>query len=271
MRKGDIMKTKKYFLFLAVVTGILCVTALGQKPAGPNEPVLTVRDNPALAEMQILYIVIVPPSVRPNEDNLLWERLRTEVERKLVKSDTRLARMIERGYAVWPSNIPVLRVDIDILRLDDSQRYVFRIQTSLAADVFLERYPARFLKVDVWTVAETMQTASAQSEPAAITNLVLEQVETFIGAWLAANPRPGRTSDSRRRDTVPLTARKERAKPAAKSAAAEYKYVASKNSRVFHRPGCSSAKRIKPKNITGYNSRNEAEKAGKRPCKRCKP
>ncbi|HEW79329.1 MAG TPA: hypothetical protein ENH34_05120 [Phycisphaerales bacterium] len=265
------MKTGKYFLLLAVVTGILCAPAWGQEPAGPNNPVLTVRDNPALAGIQVLYVFIVPPSVRPNEDNLLWERLRTIVERKLIKSDTRLARMIESGYAVWPSNIPVLRVDIDILRLDYSQRYVFRIQTSLAADVFLERYPARFLKVDVWTVARTIQVASAQNEPAAITSFVLGQVETFITAWLAANPQPGQSSDSRTGDTVPLTVQKKRAKPATKSAVAEYKYVASKNSRVFHRPDCSSAKRIKPKNIIGYNSRGEAEKAGKRPCKRCKP
>lgn len=51
----------------------------------------------------------------------------------------------------------------------------------------------------------------------------------------------------------------------------KYKYVASKNSKVFHYPGCSSAKRIKPENLIGYRSWTEATKAGRRPCKRCKP
>ncbi|RLA83243.1 MAG: hypothetical protein DRG31_06400 [Deltaproteobacteria bacterium] len=52
---------------------------------------------------------------------------------------------------------------------------------------------------------------------------------------------------------------------------AVYKYVSSKNSSVFHRPDCSSVKRISPENLVGYGSREEALSAGKRPCKRCKP
>jgi hypothetical protein len=50
-----------------------------------------------------------------------------------------------------------------------------------------------------------------------------------------------------------------------------YRYVSSKNSQVFHTPQCRSAKRIKPENLITYSSREEAIKAGKRPCKVCKP
>ncbi len=56
-----------------------------------------------------------------------------------------------------------------------------------------------------------------------------------------------------------------------KRAVAEYKYVASKNSEVFHKPQCRWAKKISKRNLVGYNSTDEAVKAGKRPCKLCKP
>ncbi len=50
-----------------------------------------------------------------------------------------------------------------------------------------------------------------------------------------------------------------------------WKYVASKNSKVFHRPDCKWAKRISPKNLIGYKGRDEAIKSGRRPCKSCRP
>ena len=50
-----------------------------------------------------------------------------------------------------------------------------------------------------------------------------------------------------------------------------WKYVASKNSRVFHRPDCKWAKRISPKNLIGFKSREEAVKSGRRPCRSCRP
>ena len=88
---------------------------------------------------------------------------------------------------------------------------------------------------------------------------------------LAANPPGKQPSDAGTSGTDSLTATEKQTKPAAKSAVAGYKYIASKNSEVFHKPKCSSAKRIKPENLVGYNSKEEVIKAGKRPCKWCKP
>jgi len=51
----------------------------------------------------------------------------------------------------------------------------------------------------------------------------------------------------------------------------EWNYVASKNSKVFHRPDCESAKKIAPGNLIGFKSREEAINSGRRPCKVCKP
>lgn len=48
-------------------------------------------------------------------------------------------------------------------------------------------------------------------------------------------------------------------------------YVASGRSKVFHLPSCSWAKRISEGNLITFHSREEAIKAGLRPCKRCNP
>ena len=46
-------------------------------------------------------------------------------------------------------------------------------------------------------------------------------------------------------------------------------YVAKKGGKVFHRPSCRFARKIRHRII--FKSRSQAIKAGLRPCKRCKP
>jgi len=48
-------------------------------------------------------------------------------------------------------------------------------------------------------------------------------------------------------------------------------YVASTNSGVFHRAGCKSAEKISAKNLVRFATRDEAIKAGKKPCHDCNP
>jgi len=87
----------------------------------------------------------------------------------------------------------------------------------------------------------------------------------------ADNPAGRQPSDVRTSKADSLATSEERAEPAAKSAVTKYGYVASDNSEVFHKAECRWAKRIKPENLVGYNSRDAAINAGKRPCKLCKP
>ncbi|WP_457624830.1 Ada metal-binding domain-containing protein [Persephonella sp.] len=46
-------------------------------------------------------------------------------------------------------------------------------------------------------------------------------------------------------------------------------YISSKKGKVFHRPSCRFAKKIKNRKI--YKTRKKAVKAGLRPCKLCRP
>lgn len=48
-------------------------------------------------------------------------------------------------------------------------------------------------------------------------------------------------------------------------------YVGSRNSTIFHKATCPHARRIKPENLVGFDSVGEAIRAGRTPCKTCKP
>ncbi len=273
------MKTKKYYLILAVVIGILCVPALaGIEASQPsNKPAWVASANQVLAGIEELYVVIAAPYASPNEGGLVWKELNAKVEHKLEKAAVKVAFVTDvpdMASPIPPSvslKLPELRVDIDMLKFDHSQEYVFHIQTSLARTVYLAKDSSWSLKADVWKMGRAMQTIPFESMPATVTNIVLGQVEAFIPAYLAANPPGVQPTEGKTNDTVSVTAQKEVAKPVGKPALAEYKYVASKNSKVFHQPDCPSAKRIAPKNLVGFDGRSEAVETGRRPCKQCRP
>jgi len=48
-------------------------------------------------------------------------------------------------------------------------------------------------------------------------------------------------------------------------------FVASKSSKVFHRSTCPHAKRLDPTKTNTFQTRQEAEQNGRRPCKTCNP
>jgi hypothetical protein len=269
LKGRDIMKTKKYCLGLAVVIGILCVPVLGEVELPPpeDEPFLLAQPNPTLTGIRQLYIVILPPDAEPNKDGLNWKDLEAAVESKISQSGIKIAQAIQHEHILRSLAIPELRININMLKIVESQQYVFHIQTSLAKKVYLTKDSSQRIKVDLWKTEPAMQAVSAESMPAAVTSVVIEQVEAFIHAYLAANPPNKRPSDSNDISIAP----EEQVKPVAESTPAGYEYVASKNSDVFHKPECSSAKRIKPENLVGYSTREEAINAGKKPCKLCKP
>lgn len=286
------MKIKKYCLILAALTGILCTAATGEvePPFSIQDPLLLGQPNPALAEIDKLYVWIAPHGFEPNTYGLVLEELEsliidrlkeagiTIVETDINKAGPDAAKILKvlkrriepanaKNLKFRPARIPELCVNMDMLVLKHLQQAIFHIQTSLARLVHLEKENQLAFKTEVWQSEPVMQAVAVESMPADVTNAVLEQVEAFIHAYIAANPPDKQPSDANDVSIVP----REQVKPAAKSTPAEYKYVASKNSKVFHKPHCPSAKRIKPENLIGYSSRDEAINAGKRPCKWCKP
>jgi len=266
------MKTEKYFVFLTAVVGILCVFAFGdvEKESQFKQVGLISQPNPALAGMEKLCVIIEPSGADPNRDGLVWKNLQAKVENVLQQAGIGITAGNPSEPELKNHTMPELWIFVDMLKFYESPKYVFRIQTSLRAEALLETQRL-FLKAEVWRTAPVMQAVSVPDMPGRITNVVLEQVEAFTYACLAAGPRGAQPPSDRTGSPVsPLTPDRQTASET-KLQATEYKYVASKNSEVFHNTNCSIVNRITPGNIIGYNTRDEAINAGKRPCKRCKP
>lgn len=258
------MKTKIYYLILAIVTVILCVSALAKVELyEPDQRGLLVQHNPAFTGIQTVLVAINARSADPNK--YIW--VRRDLDWKLID------RLQKTGLKVNPSmggnfwNSAVLRVNLDLLNLQTSQEDVFHVQVFLERTVNLPRQPNLHLNAVLWKSKPVMQAASAKDIPAKVTNIVLQQTESFISAWLAANPQGVKPVDTNEAGLF----KKDSVRPAPKSPTAGYMYVASKNSEVFHEPQCRWVNRIASKNLVTYKSRNDAVNAGKRPCKICKP
>jgi len=225
---------------------------------------LIARAHPELAGIRILSLNTAIPADTAAKYPSLADKLGPTLDKKLKDAAISVSPRLGKG---GPDNTPDLTVRVEILTLEDSKQHVFRTQTSLARAVYLTPEAASSIKVEVWKRSSPLQTASAEDLAAKIADVVTRQIDAFITDWTTANPPPGQAPATRT-----VTTMTEKSAPASpQSTPAEYKYVASKNSKVFHLSGCSSAKRISAKNLVGYKTRTDAIDAGKRPCKLCKP
>jgi hypothetical protein len=259
------MKTKKYCLILAAVIGILYIPVLGQlePPLPEPEPLLIGQANPAMVGIDNLHVTIIHIGEEPNE--LALEKLKEEINKRLSQAGIKVFSPepgVMYKLPIWPE----LKICVCLLKIEQSQQYVFHIQTLLAKSTYVKVEPALQQKTDVWKTEPVMQAVSAQNMSSKVTEVVLEQVDDFIGAWRAANPKGVQHAGT---NQVVINERKS-AQPST-TEATKYPYVASKNSKVFHKSTCTWAKRIAPENLVHYKTREEAINDGKRPCKTCEP
>jgi len=260
------MAARKYCLVLAVVTGILCVPVFGGAQLPRCGAAILKGTDGICVEISVLRNHL-------SKDDPLWAKLQATIEQAFNAAGIKMVFMpvfdaaAKKSLESESKIAARLKVTIDMLRINDSRQYVFHTQIFLAEKVYLTKEQSSSHWADIWKTRPVMRPAKAEELSAEIADAVPAQIETFINAYRTANPQVSRPCDAN--DVGP--AGRQRVAPAAKAVIAEYKYVASKNSEVFHKPQCSSVKRIAAGNLTGYNSRAEAIKAGKRPCKRCKP
>ena len=265
------MRTANQFLILTVIATIFTVPALANvEPRLPDEPVpiLIGQPFPQLAGIEALYFDIVMPGAEAMKHSSAWKELKRNVENKLRQAGIVMIPQLYDGHQI---RSPAIRVDIDMLRPKDTQQYIFHIQTSLARAVYLATQPKLGFQADVWKANAVMQAVSVQNMPAKVTDVVLTQVEAFIAAYRVAKPPGRKIADANDIAAALPVITPRQTTPVVKPTTAKYKYVASKNSKVFHKHDCRWVKRIKPTNLVTYSTRNKAIEAGKRPCKQCKP
>jgi len=254
------MKAKIYFIVAAVFGAVLCGFALGEiEWPREQDGGLLGRPNPTLAGIGEISVVIEPSDGEPNEDGLLWEQLDGKVQEKLGKSGVKVKLLVSLAR-------PQLRISVDMLRLKDSEICVFHVQTSLSRRSVLEGHSNVHIKPDVWKAEAGMVAASGDEMSVKVTELVLEQVESFVTCLLMANPEGLKVSDADEISEGKAEKRTNRTKPLAWG---KYPCVASKNSKVFHVTGCQWAETIKRENLIGFANRAEALRSGRRPCRRC--
>jgi len=255
-------------LHLLVLAGVavlfVCAEAKVEWPE-PEKALLIGKGNPMLAGIDKLCVVLEPPDGEPNKAPLVWKALNAKVEARLKEAgvDCRGGSEIDSAGG---SGLAELRINVDMLELGELRQYVFHIQTSLAARFYLEGAARHFVKAGIWQTGAVMESVPAESVADKVTKVVLGQLETFINCYHIANPNGVPACDANAiavwsvEPVVPVVGK-----------SAKYEYVCSRNSDVFHRPDCPWARRIKPENLIGFGSRQEAIMAGKRPCKRCQP
>jgi hypothetical protein len=155
---------------------------------------------------------------------------------------------------------PLLRVNVRIVDLDNDMSVCF-VQTCLTRIVCLPEDCSASFKAVVWETPPFVETLHRSALRTALEKIVSDQAKSFAHSYIMSNPRLLSDADESR------TSRGAVEQPEQ----AQSTFVASKNSQVFHKPGCPFAQKIASKNLVNYSSRDGAIAAGKRPCKSCNP
>jgi hypothetical protein len=262
-KREEKMKIKTYYLILVLSAGffIAAVPARPEQSLPSDKPPLINQSHPAFAGIDKLHVAVLRYGDRSVEDMPVWNQFESNVKEKLRRAGIKL----ETPTADNILNIPELRIYISTLNLKDSQQYIFHIRIASARGVCLKNKPNPTFKAEIWQATPLMQVVSAENMPAKITDLVLEQVDDFINIYKATNLTGQQLSDESINVTDSSVVTEKQ------TDVAEYKYIASNSSNIFHKPDCRWAQNISKRNLVTYKTREEAIKAGKRPCKTCNP
>ncbi len=269
----------KITLLPILIIALLCSNLFGSNTISTRQASVAGLPNPALVGIEAMRVVVMYHNAVIGRDDWIFRELGAMAEQRLAASDPRIAYLIERGYAARYQNIPVLTINIDKLILNPARPPVFYVRTSFTAGIAFERNPSAFFRTDLWTRTETIQAESLQAEFTAVTTLVNKHIELFASDFKQANSSVMPPTDVNDFNNIlppatrqtPAQIPKETPKTPVEKEKVEQKYIASKNSSVFHRPDCSWVDRILPKNRIEYKTREQAIQAGKKPCKKCQP
>ena len=197
------------------------------------------------------------------ETNLNQQDIRRNIVKQLEQIGIKI--LPEQLWAAAPGRCR-LKVLIKVYKPTSLEIFVYNLKVYFVQTVTLQRIPE--IKIDAVTWELSWLAHSSKDRIAGVIpeNLKI-MTDNFIRDYQLANPRSSELPEN----TDSIVSMESPGGQVRTDVAVSYRYVSSKNSQVFHSPQCRSAKRIKPENLVGYSSREEAIKAGKRPCKVCKP
>jgi hypothetical protein len=198
------------------------------------------------------------------ETDLKQQEIRENIVKQLEQAGIKILPVQLWGTAPGRCRLKVL---IKVYKPSDLETFIYNLKVYFVQTVALERIPEAKIDAVTWELSWLAHGSRNRLSEAVPGNLKI-MTDNFIRDYHLANPQGGEFSGNSERNTVSVQAPQGQIRSGIET---RYKYVSSKNSQVFHSPQCRSAKRIKPENLVGYNSREEVLQAGKRPCKVCKP
>lgn len=211
------MKTKRYYVVLMALLGIICPSVLGgvDLPQTDDDMVL-VKVNPTLAGVKGVRVSVVI-----SESGIDTEKLSDRQKFELCINKLRLEKKVsdklnKAGIKALPQSMSGsiglgthLSIRLNTLKLDDFGLYVFHIQTSLWSGYYSTNRSNR-VEVNVWESAPVMKAVPQEDKQDTITKMVMEQIETFINAYLAAKPPDKHALDMERSDIASAKAKKKK-------------------------------------------------------------
>ncbi len=252
--KGEIMAIHAYFM--AVLVG----ASLGGAEALPGrDQSLLIATNDILADVGQLCVVLATHETPQVEELLDVDTLKARIVDMLAEAGIKPVEG-ETGLS------PRLVLHVEGMAILDCDKYVYRVQTSLNRLVTFTNRRDLQIQAEVWHVRPVMEIAAGAEAADAMAAAALTQVEVFLGAYKAARTLLDKMGPARHEAADPAGAG-----PRSLPALSKYPFVASRSSSVFHRPDCRWAQNIAESNLVGYQNRDEAVQAGKRPCKTCRP
>ncbi len=224
--------------------------------------------SPELASLKGVESMTVHASCcqSATEMGLDEEDIRRNIQRQLEDAGIKV-----RPLHMWRS-VPGrcrLRVAVKLYRPAHQETFVYNLKVDFLQMVTLERSPQTRIDVVTWELMWFAHSPKSRLAQAIGQNLKV-LTASFIKNYRQANPVDKDTPESHNTGNAP-TDKRRRARPNPSSSAGKYQFTGSKGSDVFHKSNCHSASSISTENIVSYKTRQEAVKAGKRPCKWCNP
>ena len=137
-----------------------------------------------LAGLQDVYVVVEPIKDEVERDGLRRDQVSTDVELKLRQA---AITVLSREQAPFPAGTAFLYVNVHAFKSPGVDLYAYSVEVQVHQHVRLIRDPTVTVLTPTWSVGSLGLAGSERL--GSIRDVVRDQMDKFINAYLAANPK----------------------------------------------------------------------------------
>jgi len=247
---------------LKFVAGMLCFLFLGESSV---RAALAFQTGPHYENIDAISLTIKYPANASVLDESYWEDLKTQHEQELKEADLNVSS--DRNITNLKTGVKLV-VDVELLKVPDANLFAVRVETVMARQMLLATGDDLIFIMSIPLSTHHIKFVSEDELSDSIEKSVSRHIDQFIRNYQATKSLQEKKDSQSGHVTADVN---QPAQAVQQAQVTKGVYVASKNSGVFHKPDCRWAQNISEENRISYSSREEAIKAGKRPCKSCNP